>query len=68
MIGKVCKCKKGILGIPTRVRYRTVRLSPRRKREMYYEGINLDGGNWESKDPTVIAENVNEFIEKVMRG
>lgn len=55
MIGKVAKCKHGKIGVITRVGIKSC--------SDYYYGIAFDGTSWESKDPVILADNINEYIE-----
>lgn len=57
-IGNVCKCSRKKLGIVTRVisDFITGDLT-------LATGIGFDGKPWQSKNPTVIAENMDAFIE-----
>lgn len=50
MIGKVALCQHGIAGIITE------------QRSIMYYGKTLGGKDWQSKNPTIIADSIDEFI------
>jgi hypothetical protein len=62
MIGKVCRCSKGIVGV----------ILGRKKLEWgeSWVGLKLDGGNglWASRSPTVVAKNIYEYYLSVEKG
>lgn len=51
LFGKVAKCKHGKIGVIHNL-----------DRETYY-GVSLNGSKWQSNDPKIIAENLNEYID-----
>lgn len=57
--GKVAKCKAGKIGV----------ISAKRTffpEGLVYIGVALDGSRWQSKDPEIIADNIDEYITHVM--
>jgi hypothetical protein len=56
MIGKVAKCRHGKIGIIMEV------VSPLYGRKIYY-GIRFDGKQWQSVDPTIIADSAEEYVK-----
>ena len=61
MIGKVAKCKRGIIGVISH-RARTLGNNHHIKGPLVYKGVTLNGNKWQSKNPEVIAENLNEYF------
>ena len=57
VIGKVAKCGHGILGVI--VYTRTMGDGT-----VIYHGVSFDGKNWQSKMPRIIANSINEYLEK----
>jgi hypothetical protein len=55
-IGKVCCCATGTLGVVASI-HRT-----KNGREVYC-GISLDGKQWQSLSPQVIAESIEDYYE-----
>lgn len=58
--GKVAKCKHGKVGVITN--YSTSYVYG--KLTHTWIGISLKGRRWQSKDPEIIAENLDEYIER----
>lgn len=56
LIGKVAKCHKGEIGIITH----RVGLNGNR----VWRGIKFNGDLWESKKPTIISDNLNQYLKK----
>lgn len=66
-IGCVAKCGKNKIGIINKIKYIHLCQTPQKKKcnhKIYY-GIGLDGKRWKSKNPTFVANNINEFIESL---
>ena len=53
--GNVCKCRAGKLGVVARV---TILDDD----ELLCVGIGFDGKNWQSRDPKVLAKNLQEYM------
>jgi hypothetical protein len=57
LIGKICKCAHNQIGIVTFVR-------EAQDRHLWY-GINLyTGGAWQSRNPEIVADGIDEWVEK----
>lgn len=59
MIGKVCACSKGIIGIVTAMH--TTKLGQR-----VYSGISMFGGKWQSVQPTILAECLADYVNNLV--
>jgi hypothetical protein len=59
MIGKVCACSKGIIGVVTAIH--TTKLGQR-----VYSGLNMRGGSWQSVQPTIIADSLEDYINSLV--
>lgn len=72
-IGNVCKCQHGILGVVTSIPIMRVKsrdnfsTSTLKKEGLYkpplYKGISLSGKSWQSRNPTLVAETIQQYIE-----
>ena len=56
MIGSVCRCRHGKLGVVYRVKNRGTA-------DVTYVGTGFDGQHWQSKDPEKVADNLYEYIK-----
>jgi len=57
--GKVAKCKHGKVGVIYLKRYGVI---GEKADTITYIGISLDGSRWQSKDPEILANNLDEYI------
>lgn len=60
-VGCVAKCHKGRLGVIMKVYWHYPSMHSKDK-EKIYQGVGLDGKNWQSTQPIFIANNVNDYI------
>lgn len=57
--GKVAKCKHGKLGI---IYGQIMDYKDVEQGTLIYIGVNLDGSKWQSKDPDILADNIDQYI------
>ncbi len=70
--GKVAKCKHGKIGVVTSITYYEdghqvlgwMSEKTKDRLDKIYHGVALDGSKWQSKDPTILANSVNEYISE----
>lgn len=61
LIGTICRCKHGILGLVTDWKYVST--------EPVYYGFRIkDGGAWQSKNPTVVYNSLEDYILVLTNG
>ena len=64
MIGKICKCKQGKIGIVTGMFKNSGPNWTGKDRSVLYRGINIyNGCSWQSLNPEVIAGSMDEYLE-----
>lgn len=69
--GKVAKCKAGKIGVIVGKSKMNTYVPTGKINELelkpyyFYFGVSLDGSKWQSKDPEIIAENINEYIKNI---
>jgi hypothetical protein len=56
--GKVARSENGVVGVITEYRYHPTFTG--------WEGIGLDGGVWRATRPTIVADNLLQFVESVL--
>ena len=54
MVGKVARCQKGILGV--------VSGKKKSKGQQVWVGVSFEGGPWQSKDPVVVADCLEDYL------
>ena len=57
--GSICLCSNKILGI-------VLRSTTNILGSTTYHGLNFDGYPWQSKNPQLIAENLNSYLENIV--
>lgn len=61
-IGSVCRCKHGYLGVVASVKRRCLTGDC----GVEYIGVRFNGKPWRSSDPEKVAENLNEYISRLI--
>jgi len=59
MIGKVCACSKGIIGVVTEIH-------ATKSGQHIYSGLAMSGKRWQSVNPVVIADSLAEYINDLV--
>ena len=54
MVGKVARCQKGVLGV--------ISGKKKSKGQQVWIGVSFDGGAWQSQDPVVVAESLEDYL------
>jgi hypothetical protein len=57
LIGKVAECGQKIIGVISYTRNMS-------DGTVIYHGVSFDGKKWQSKMPRIIANSINEYLEK----
>jgi hypothetical protein len=66
--GKVARCKAGKIGVivgkgKLNEYVATGKLNELELRPIeFYIGVSLDGSKWQSKDPEILADNINNYF------
>jgi hypothetical protein len=55
-VGMIAKCRRGKIGVVTKRIYNPTNGT------FTYKGISDTGGDWQSVEPTFIAENMREWV------
>ena len=65
-VGNVAKCYRGRTGIITKVCHNKYKKT--KTETILYKGVGFDGKPWQSSNPTLLAETIEDYIEKVIYG
>jgi len=65
-VGNVCRCKQGRLGVVTELKWEPgpVVYGKSTSRTLY-KGIGFDGRKWQSVDPEVINDTLNDYCADI---
>lgn len=71
-VGSVCRCRKGIFGVVAKIRNVSKKVSCEYHEAdgdgyWLYEGIAFDGTAWQSKEPVLVAETIEDYLEMFVK-
>ena len=61
-IGSVCKCRNNVVGVVTKMPNLCTCADNSLCKTNVYKGINLEGNPWQSKSPTLLANNLVDYF------
>ena len=64
--GCVCECQHEKMGVVTRIY--TIGMGGNPNYKKIYEGIGFDGKAWQSQNPKFIAENLEQYVDRLVTG